>query len=315
MDFVHLHVHSEYSLLDGACRIKRLVSRVKELGQSAVAITDHGVMYGCVDFYNECLKNGIKPVIGCEVYVAPRDRFSKESREDMSPYHLLLLCKNNTGYKNLVKLVSAAHTEGFYYRPRCDIELLNKYSDGLICLSACLAGEIPRLLLSGRYDAAKSRALEYNKIFGQGNYYLEVQNHGIEEQIKILPMLYQLSRETGIPLVATNDSHYIEKSDSEMQRILTCISTMKTLDSPDSLSFPTEEFYIKSYDEMARLFPAEALENTVKIAERCNVTFEFGVTKLPYFRIEGTDDNETYFRNSVYTGLKQRYGEKLSPGI
>ncbi len=315
MDFVHLHVHSEYSLLDGACRIKRLVSRVKELGQSAVAITDHGVMYGCVDFYNECLKNGIKPVIGCEVYVAPRDRFSKESREDMSPYHLLLLCKNNTGYKNLVKLVSAAHTEGFYYRPRCDIELLNKYSDGLICLSACLAGEIPRLLLSGRYDAAKSRALEYNKIFGQGNYYLEVQNHGIDEQIKILPMLYQLSRETGIPLVATNDAHYIEKSDSEMQRILTCISTMKTLDSPDSLSFPTEEFYIKSYDEMARLFPAEALENTVKIAEKCNVTFEFGVTKLPYFRIEGTDDNETYFRNSVYTGLKQRYGEDLSPGI
>ncbi len=315
MDFVHLHVHSEYSLLDGACRIKRLVSRVKELGQSAVAITDHGVMYGCVDFYNECLKNGIKPVIGCEVYVAPRDRFSKESREDMSPYHLLLLCKNNTGYKNLVKLVSAAHTEGFYYRPRCDIELLNKYSDGLICLSACLAGEIPRLLLSGRYDAAKSRALEYNKIFGQGNYYLEVQNHGIDEQIKILPMLYQLSRETGIPLVATNDAHYIEKSDSEMQRILTCISTMKTLDSPDSLSFPTEEFYIKSYDEMARLFPAEALDNTVKIAERCNVTFEFGVTKLPYFRIEGTDDNETYFRNSVYTGLKQRYGEDLSPGI
>ncbi len=312
MDFVHLHVHSEYSLLDGACRIKRLVSRVKELGQSAVAITDHGVMYGCVDFYNECIKNGIKPIIGCEVYVASRDRFSKESREDMFPYHLLLLCRNNEGYQNLIKLVSAAHTEGFYYKPRCDIELLRKYSDGLICLSACLAGEIPRLLLSGRYETAKEKALEYNNIFGQGNYYLEVQNHGIEEQVKILPLLYQLSKETGIPVAATNDAHYIEKNDSEMQRILTCISTGKTLDGPDSLSFSTNEFYIKSADEMARLFPAEALENTVKIAEKCNVALEFGVTKLPFFRIEGTDDNEAYFRKSVYSGLEMRYGEKLS---
>ncbi|MBQ8613538.1 MAG: DNA polymerase III subunit alpha [Ruminiclostridium sp.] len=312
MDFVHLHVHSEYSLLDGACRIKRLVSRVKELGQSAVAITDHGVMYGCVGFYNECVKNGIKPVIGCEVYVAPRGRFMKETREDMSPYHLLLLCRNNEGYQNLVKLVSAAHTEGFYNRPRCDTELLRKYSDGLICLSACLAGEIPRLLLSGMYDAAKEKALEYRDIFGDGNYYLEVQNHGIEEQLKILPMLYRLSEETGIPVVATNDAHYIEKSDSEGQRILTCISTGKTLDSPDSLSFPTDEFYIKSAEEMARLFPEAAVENTVKIADKCNVTFEFGVTKLPYFRIEGTDDNEAYFRNAVYKGLKKRYGANLT---
>ncbi len=315
MDFVHLHVHSEYSLLDGACRIKRLVSRVKELGQSAVAITDHGVMYGCVDFYNECVKNGIKPIIGCEVYVAPRDRFSKESKEDMSPYHLLLLCENNDGYQNLIKLVSAAHTEGFYYRPRCDVELLRKYSKGLICLSACLAGEIPRLLLSGQYEAAKEKAAEYNNIFGQGNYYLEVQNHGIEEQAKILPLIYRLSEEIGIPVAATNDAHYIEKSDSEMQRILTCISTGKTLGSPDSLSFPTNEFYIKTADEMARLFPDEALKNTVRIADRCNVTFEFGVTKLPYFRIDGTDNNEAYFRKSVYSGLKKRYGDILSAEI
>lgn len=307
MDFVHLHVHSEYSLLDGACRIKRLVSRVKELGQSAVAITDHGVMYGCIEFYNECVKNGIKPIIGCEVYVAPRGRFRKETKEDMSPYHLLLLCRDNEGYGNLVKLVSAAHVEGFYNRPRCDIELLRKYSKGLICLSACLAGEIPRLLLNNDYEGAKAKALEYRDIFGDGNYYLEVQNHGIEEQTRILPLLYRISEETGIPVAATNDAHYIEKSDSEMQRILTCISTGKTLGSPDSLSFPTEEFYIKSADEMARLFPASALENTVKIAEKCNVTFEFGVTKLPYFRIEGTDDNTAYFKNAVYTGLKKRY--------
>lgn len=315
MDFVHLHVHSEYSLLDGACRIKRLISRVKELGQSAVAITDHGVMYGCIGFYEECIENGIKPIIGCEVYVAPRTRFDKQTREDMSPYHLVLLCKNNEGYSNLVKLVSQAHTEGFYNRPRCDVELLRKYSSGLICLSACLAGEIPRLLLSGDYQGAKAKAIEYNNIFGEGNYYIEVQNHGIGEQAQILPLLYRLSEETGIPLVATNDAHYIEKSDSEMQQILTCISTGKTLGSPDALSFPTNEFYIKSADEMARLFPASAIENTVKIAEMCNVSFEFGVIRLPYFKIEGTDDNVTYFRNMVYDGLRKRYGENLSKTI
>ncbi len=315
MNFVHLHVHSEYSLLDGACRIKGLVSRVKELGQSAVAITDHGVMYGCVDFYNECVNNGIKPIIGCEVYVAPRGRFKKESREDMTPYHLLLLCKDNEGYRNLVKLVSAAHTEGFYNRPRCDVELLRKYSRGLICLSACLAGEIPRLLLNNDYEGAKAKALEYREIFGDGNYYIEVQNHGIEEQRRILPLLYRISEETGIPVAATNDAHYIEKSDSEMQRILTCISTGKTLGSPDSLSFPTEEFYIKSAEEMSKLFPAEAIENTLKIAEKCNVTFEFGVTKLPYFKIDGCDDNEKYFEKAVADGLRKRYGDKLTKEI
>ncbi len=315
MDFVHLHVHSQYSLLDGACRVERLISRVKELGQSAVAITDHGVMYGCIEFYKKCRENGIKPIIGCEVYVAPRTRFDKETRADMSPYHLVLLCKDNEGYSNLVKLVSLAHTEGFYNRPRCDIELLRKYNKGLICLSACLAGEIPRLLLNGNFDEAKAKAVEYNNIFGHGNYFLEVQNHGIEEQRKILPLLYRLSAETGIPLVATNDAHYIEKTDSEMQRILTCISTGKTLESPDSLSFPTEEFYVKSGEEMARLFPSEAIENTVKIAEKCNVTIDFGVTKLPYFKIDGVDDNEEYFRNAVFSGLKKKYGDKLNRAI
>lgn len=315
MDFVHLHVHSEYSLLDGACRIKGLVSRVKELGQTAAAITDHGVMYGCIDFYNECVKNGIKPIIGCEVYVAPRGRLRKESREDLSPYHLILLCKNNVGYRNLVKIVSAAHIEGFYNRPRCDKELLREYGEGLICLSACLAGEIPRLLLSGNYESAKACALEYRAIFGDGNYYLEVQDHGIDEQRRILPLLYRLSEETGIPVAATNDAHYLTKMDSETQRILTCISTGKTLDSPDSLSFPTDEFYLKSTEEMAALFPERAILNTVRIAEQCNVSFEFGVTRLPYFKIEGTDDNEGVFRRQVAAGLRKRYGEPLSDEV
>ncbi|MGN0655928.1 MAG: DNA polymerase III subunit alpha [Ruminiclostridium sp.] len=315
MDFVHLHVHTEYSLLDGACRIKGLVSRVKEIGQKAVAITDHGVMYGCVDFWNECVENGIKPIIGCEVYVAPRSRFDKQTKEDLSPYHLILLCRNNEGYKNLVKLVSAASIEGFYNRPRCDLELLRKHHEGLICLSACLAGEIPRKLLSGDFAGAKETALRYRDIFGADSYYLEVQNHGIEEQQRILPLLYKLSEETGIPLAATNDAHYLTKDDSEMQRILTCISTGKTLDSPDSLSFPTNEFYIKTAEEMAALFPASAIENTAKIAEQCDVTFEFGVTKLPYFNAPGTDDNAAYFRSQVIKGLKRRYGEDLPENV
>lgn len=307
MAFVHLHVHTEYSLLDGACRIKGLVSRVKQLGQKAVAITDHGVMYGCIDFYNECRANGIKPIIGCEVYVAPRTRFDKQTREDLQPYHLVLLCRNNIGYKNLVKIVSAASTEGFYNRPRCDIELLEKYHEGLICLSACLAGEVPRRLLNGDYNGAKETALKYDRIFGRGNYYIEVQNHGIDEQLKILPLLYKLSEETGIPVAATNDAHYLEKNDSELQRILTCISTGKTLDSPDKLSFPTDEFYIKSEDEMLKLFAAEAVNSTAVIAEQCNVEFEFGITKLPLFRKNGVTDNTAYFRSLVSRGLSERY--------
>lgn len=225
--FVHLHVHSEYSLLDGACRIKELVKKVKELGQTAVAVTDHGVMYGAVDFYREAKSAGIKPIIGCEVYVARRTRFDREMKLDSHPYHLILLCKNNQGYKNLIKLVSLGYTEGFYSKPRVDVELLEKYSDGLICLSACIAGEVASKLINHDYDGAKQTALKYSQIFGRDNYYIEIQNHGIREQLEILPQLYRLSKETGIPLAATNDSHYINKSDAETQNILMCIQLKK----------------------------------------------------------------------------------------
>lgn len=313
MGFVHLHVHSEYSLLDGACRIKGLVSRVKELGQTACAITDHGVMYGCVDFYNACIDEGIHPVIGCEVYVAPRSRLDKEGRRDLQPFHLVLLCENNEGYQNLIKLVSDAYIKGFYNRPRCDKETLKQYSKGLIALSACLAGEIPRLLLQGDYEGAKAVALEYQDIFGKNNFFIEVQNHGIIEQKQILPLLYRLSEETGIELVATNDAHYLKRSDAEMQKVLVCIATNTTVDDKDgTIEFPTQEFYIKSEEEMARLFPKQAIENTQKIADRCQVTFEFGKTKLPLFVKEGVTDHFTYFRNEVEKGLKKRYPSTYS---
>lgn len=310
-DFVHLHVHTEYSLLDGACRINRLVSHVKELGQTAIAITDHGNMYGAIEFYNECKKKGIKPIIGCEVYVSPRTRFDKENKIDTSPYHLVLLCKNMQGYRNLIKLVSIGYIEGFYSRPRVDLECLETYSEGLICLSACLAGEIPRLLADRRYDDAKKVALRYNDIFGQGNYYIEMQDHGIDSQQEILPLLAKLSEETGIPLVATNDAHYIAKSDAHMQKVLVCISTKTTLNEPSTMEFPTEEFYIKSYDEMHELFSQYkgALENTAKIADMCNVEFEFGNIHLPAFHMNGVDDNKAFFRELCLKGLKEKYGE------
>ena len=308
-DFVHLHLHSEYSLLDGACRIKELVLRVKELGQKSVAVTDHGNMFAAVEFYNACIEQGIKPIIGCEVYVAPRTRFDKVMGLDNSPYHLVLLCKNNQGYKNLIKLVSLGYTEGFYSRPRVDEEILRKYSEGLICLSACLAGEIPRKLSDGNYMGAKETALKYLDIFGEGNYYIEIQNHNFTEQKRIIQPLIRLSKETGIPLVATNDCHYLRKEDAEAQKILMCISTGKTVDDTDKLEFPTEEFYVKSAEEMEKLFPGhpEALENTVKIAEQCNVTFEFGKTKLPYFHIDGVEDNVKFLRDMCEKGLYKRY--------
>lgn len=308
-DFVHLHVHSEYSLLDGACRIKQLVSRVKELGQTACTVTDHGNMFAAVEFYNECKAQGIKPIIGCEVYVAPRTRHDKIAKIDSSPYHLILLCKNNQGYQNLIKMVSMGYTQGFYNRPRIDLELLEKYHDGLICLSACLAGEIPRKLTNGDYNGAKETALKYLDIFGAGNYYIEIQNHKFEEQQRIIPLLVKLSRETGIPLVATNDAHYLERSDSEAQRILVCISTGTTVNDPNKLEFPTDEFYIKSGDEMLELFPScpDAVANTVKIAEQCEIEFEFGKTKLPYFHIDGVEDNEKFLRDMCFEGLSKRY--------
>ncbi len=308
--FVNLHVHTEYSLLDGACRIKDLVSRVKELGQTAAAITDHGNMYGAVEFWNEAKKQGIKPIIGCEVYVAPRGHRDKEPRLDQSPYHLILLCENNEGYSNLVKLVSAAALDGFYNKPRVDRELLRKYSGGLICLSACLAGEIPRKLNSGDYEGARETALAYLDIFGRGNYFIEVQNHGIADELKVLPLLYKLSAELDIPLAATNDCHYIRREDAEMQNVLICIQTGKILGEPNPMSFETKEFYLKSAGEMAELFRArpEAVTNTAVIAERCNVEFEFGSIKLPKFTIEGVTDNQAWFRELCRKGMYERYG-------
>ncbi len=309
-DFVHLHVHTEYSLLDGACRITELVERVKELGQNAVAITDHGNMYGAIEFYNACLKEGIKPIIGCEVYVAPRSRFDKVNKIDSSPYHLVLLCKNMTGYKNLIKLVSAGYIEGFYSRPRIDFDILKEHSDGLICLSACLAGEIPRLLLNNNYEKAKETALRYKEVFGEDNYYIEIQNHDIPEQKQILPLLYRLSKETGIGLVATNDAHYISKDDAYMQQVLVCIATKTTLGDPKALEFPTDEFYIKSYDEMNELFSTYegAVSNTCKIADMCNIEFEFGKIKLPKFTLKNVTDNKKFFRELCEKGLIEKYG-------
>lgn len=317
MGFVHLHLHSEYSLLDGACRLKQLVARAKELGQDAVAVTDHGCMYAAVEFYNEAIAQGIKPIIGCEVYVAPRTRFDKIHGQDNKPYHLVLLCKNNAGYQNLIKLVSYGYTEGFYNKPRVDIELLEKYHEGLIALSGCLAGEIPRKLVNGEYENAKAIALKYREIFGDGNYYIEVQNHNIPEEIRILPLLYRLSAETGIPIAATNDAHYVLKQDSDVQRVLIAIQTNTPLSEPNPLSFPTNEFYMKSEDEMCELFDnvPQAVENTAKIAEMCNVTFEFGKIKLPKFTIEGVTDNNDYFRRLCFAGMKKRYGENPDPKI
>lgn len=315
-NFTHLHLHTEYSLLDGACRIEGLMQRVKALGQTAVAITDHGVMYGCVDFYKAAKKAGVKPIIGCEVYVATRTRFDKVNRIDGSN-HLVLLCKNETGYKNLIKMVSAGFTEGFYNKPRVDHELLEEYHEGLICLSACLAGEIPQALLAGDYEKAKNLARYYEDLFGKGNYYIEIQNHGLDEQRTVLSLLVRLSRETGIPLVATNDAHYLEKEDSRMQHILICIQTNKTVNDDDVLEFGTDEFYVKSTDEMYELFSAwpEACENTSRIAEMCSFDFEFGVTKLPYFVAPDGMDNKEYFVKLCRDGLLRRYGADVPEDI
>lgn len=311
--FVHLHVHTEYSLLDGACRIDRMFDRLKELGQTAIAITDHGVMYGCVDFYKAAKKAGVKPIIGCEVYVATRSRFDKVNRIDGSN-HLVLLCKNETGYKNLIKLVSAGFIEGFYSKPRVDKELLEQHHEGLVCLSACLAGEIPQALLAGDYEKAKAAALYFNDLFGQGNFYIEIQDHGIDAQQQILPLLIRLARETGIPLVATNDAHYLRKEDSKMQSILICIQTGKTVQDADKLEFETDEFYLKSTEEMYDLFSIapDACENTVKIADMCNFDFEFGVTKLPYFEAPDGMDNQVYFEKLCREGLVRRYGDGVT---
>ena len=314
--FTHLHVHTEYSLLDGACRIDRMFDRLKEMGQTACAITDHGVMYGCVAFFDAAKAAGIKPIIGCEVYVATRTRFDKVNRIDGNN-HLVLLCKNETGYKNLIKMVSAGFTEGFYSKPRVDKELLEKYHEGLICLSACLAGEVPQAILAGDYERAKQTALYFRDLFGEGNYYLELQDHGLEEDSVVLPQLIRLARETGIPMVATNDAHYISRDDAKMQSILLCIQTGKTIADADRMEFQTDEFYLKSTDEMYDLFSLvpEACENTNKIAEQCNFSFTFGDTKLPYFKAPDGMENQAYFEKLCYEGLERRYPGKVTDAL
>lgn len=312
MGFAHLHVHTEYSLLDGCCRVKKLIDRAAELGQESIAITDHGVMYGVIDFYKYAKEKGVKPIIGCEVYVAPNSRFDKKKTIGGDYSHLVLLCKNNEGYNNLIKLVSSGFTEGFYSKPRVDRELLQKYSGGLICLSACLAGEIPKQLLSGDYDKAKETALWYSSVFGKENYYLELQDHGIKEQIAVNAGIRKISNETGIKTVVTNDVHYINKQDSRTQRVLICIQTASTV-SENPLEFKTDEFYLKTEDEMRSVFPddIDAIENTQKIAERCNVEFEFGKIKLPKFDI-GDRDHFEYFKNKCTEGMHRIYGDKPS---
>ncbi|MBQ8170637.1 MAG: DNA polymerase III subunit alpha [Oscillospiraceae bacterium] len=304
--FVHLHVHTEYSLLDGACRLNKLVSRAKELAQPALAITDHGVLYGAVEFYDECLASGIKPIIGCEVYVAPKSRFDK-THADRDPYHLTLLCADNDGYKNLCRLVSDSSLNGLNGVPRCDRETLQKYSKGIIALSGCINGEIPRLLIQNRFAEAKEAAQWHNAVFDSG-FFLELNDHGTDSEKQLVMRLRQLSESCGIPLCATNDVHYIKASDSRTQKVLSCIGLNKKLSDSNPLQLPTEEYYLKSYEEMRRRFSEEELSNTLKIAERCNVSFEYGVTKLPRFTADGVTDNPAYFRKLVFNGARKRYG-------
>ncbi len=311
MSFVHLHVHTEYSLLDGVCRLDKLCSAAKERGQTALAITDHGNLFGAVDFYKAAKKHGIKPIIGCEVYVAARSRFDRVHGIDSDRHHLVLLCKNETGYKNLTKMVSSAWVDGFYTKPRIDRELLEKHHDGIVALSACLAGEIPKAITSGDYNRAKETALWYERVFGKGNYYLELQNHGIGEQLTVNNGLVRISNETGIPLVATNDVHYIDREDANTQKILICIATNHTIDEENALEFESDNFYLKTEDEMRSLFKnnPEAIDNTQVIADMCNFDFEFGNTKLPNFQVPNGQSHFDYFRAKCYKGLKERYGE------
>ncbi len=308
-DFTHLHLHTEYSLLDGACRIGEVVSLAKNLGMKSLAITDHGVLYGAVAFYKECQKQGVKAIVGCEVYVAPRSRFDKVHGLDSDRYHLILLCKNETGYQNLLKLVSSAWVDGFYTKPRVDREILEKYSEGLIALSGCLFGEVSQKILSRNIDEAKETARWYKNTFGADNYYLEVQNHGMVEEKEVLDGIVSISRELNIPMVATNDVHYCKKEDADVQRVLIAVQTNKVVGEDNALDFQSDEFYLKNGDEMLDAFRdyPEAVENTVKIAERCNFDFEFGVTKLPLFDIP-TDDHKSYLKNECIKGLENLLG-------
>ena len=307
-DFVHLHLHSEYSLLDGACRIKDIPARAKECGHTAVAITDHGVMYGILDFYNECKKNDIKPIIGCEVYVASKSRFEKNEGKGTKYNHLVLLCENEIGYKNLMYMVSKGFTEGFYSKPRIDMELLKKHSEGLIALSGCLAGKIPSLLMLGEYTTAKETAQEMSNIFGKDNFFIEIQDHGMTEQQQILPLLVKLANECDLPLVATNDCHYLRKSDAQTQAILMCIQTNNSILDGRPIGFETDEFYYKSTDEMQMLFGRYdgAIENTKKIADRCNIEFTFDSYKLPKYPTPNNISAGEYLRQLTYNALNSK---------
>lgn len=312
MAFTHLHVHTEYSLLDGANKIKEYVKRIKELGMTAGAITDHGVMYGVIDFYKEAKAAGINPILGCEVYVAPNSRFDKEvtGGEDRY-YHLVLLAENNKGYENLVKIVSRGFTEGYYYKPRVDMEVLNRYHEGIIALSACLAGEVQRYIVKGLYDEAKKTALKYQECFGKGNFFLELQDHGIPEQKTVNTALMQMSKELGIELVATNDVHYTYREDEAPHDILLCLQTGKKLSDENRMRYEGGQYYVKSEEEMKALFPYawEAVENTQRIADRCHVEIEFGVTKVPHFEVPEGYDSWTYLNKLCEDGLKERYPE------
>ena len=316
-DFVHLHIHSEFSLLDGANRIKDLPIRAKELGMNAIALTDHGVMYGAIDFYKACKKEEIKPIIGCEVYVAPRSRFDKEPNIDNKYYHLILLAKNNQGYKNLSKLVSIGFVDGYYYKPRIDLEVLEKYHEGLICLSACLAGAVNQALLNGQEEKAEEIALWHKKVFGD-DYYIEIQNNGIKEQVLANQKLVKLARKLNIPLVATNDAHYLRKEDAYNHEVLLCIQTGKRMSDPDRMRFDTDELYVKSPEEMTEYFSAfpDAIENTVEIANKCNVEFEFGHTILPNYDVPAEyPTHYDFFKKLCDNGIKNRYGENPSKEI
>lgn len=308
-DFAHLHVHTEYSLLDGFSRVKKLIKRAKELNMSSIAITDHGCMFGVIDFYKTAIKEGIKPIIGCEVYTAARGLRDKDPNYDKYQGHLVLLAKNMEGYKNLIKIVSTSYVEGFYYKPRVDMEELKKHNKGIIALSACLAGDVARALMNRNYEKAKQFALDYRDIFGEENFFLEIQDHNLPEQKEVNSGLVKLSKETGIPLVATNDVHYVNKEDSKIHDVLMCIQMGKTLNDPNRMRFGSDEFYLKSREEMEELFPyaLEAIDNTVKIADMCNVEFDFNTIHLPKYDVPEGYTPETYLRELCFNGLKERY--------
>ncbi len=311
MSFIHLHNHTEYSLLDGSTRITKMIQKAKELGMPAIAITDHGNMYGIMEFYKKCVSAGVKPIIGCEVYVAPRDRTLKQVGLDDFQYHLVLLAENRLGYQNLLKIVSDAYLSGFYYKPRVDKNLLREYSQGLIALSGCVSGEIPSLFLKNKPQEAYHAAEEYIDIFGKENFFLEIWDHGIEDEKIALQHLYTMSEKMNIPLVATNDVHYVQKKDAKTHDILLCIQTAKTLQDEKRLKFPTEEFYIKTYEEMKSLFPEheQALKNTLEIADRCNLQLSFGKFYLPDYSVPEEYDMQSYLKKLCYKGLESKYDE------